>query len=199
MIGFGLFVVASLALLPMVGRDFFPAVDAGLIKLHVRGTPGTRIEETERHFAEIEDTIRTVIPPEQIEVMLDNMGTPVSGINLSLSEGALISSADGQISIALKEGHPPTDDYVRALREVLRKAYPDQTFFFLAPAISTQVLTFGLPAPIDVQRNGPTGSEDETFAVSDWHLPAAHYLESWGDARTSDGTVVAIQPLIEPL
>src|SRR6185437_16890263 len=97
--GFSGFVVLSLALYPMVGRDFFPSVDAGLIKLHVRGPPGTRIEETEKRIATIEDTIRTVIPKSETETMIDILGTPYSGINLSLSEGALISPADGQILI----------------------------------------------------------------------------------------------------
>src|SRR5262249_1144976 len=114
--GFAAFVLASSALFPLVGRDFFPSVDAGLIKLHVRGAPGTRIEETERRFVQIEDTIRTIIPPGEIETLLDNIGTPVSGINLSLSEGALISSADGQILVALKGHHAPTPEYVRKLR-----------------------------------------------------------------------------------
>ena len=99
----GFVVATSAVLFPLIGRDFFPSVDAGLIKLHVRGPPGTRIEETERHFAQIEDTIRTVIPSHEIETLLDNIGTPASGLNMSLSEGALISSADGQIMIALKE------------------------------------------------------------------------------------------------
>jgi multidrug efflux pump subunit AcrB len=166
-IGFAAFVVGSLALLPLVGRDFFPAVDAGLIKLHVRGEPGTRIEETERKFAVIEDTIRTVIPPGEIETMLDNLGIPYSGLNLSLSEGALISAANGQILIALKEGHRPTADYVRALRKTLNRTYPDQTFFFLAPDISTQVLNFGLAAPIDIQVVGAIGNEEATYAVAE--------------------------------
>jgi multidrug efflux pump subunit AcrB len=164
--GFLAFVAVSFMLFPFVGRDFFPSVDAGLIKLHVRGRPGTRIEETEREFARIEDSIRKVIPPDQIETMLDNMGIPYSGLNLSLSEGALISSADGEIFIALKEGHRPTVDYVRALRTTLAKEYPDQTFFFLAPDISTQVLNFGLAAPIDVQVIGAFGNEDQTYAVA---------------------------------
>jgi multidrug efflux pump subunit AcrB len=164
--GFLAFVIGSLGLFPLVGRDFFPTVDAGLIKLHVRGVPATRIEETERKFAQLQDTIRTVIPPAQIETMLDNLGIPYSGLNLSLSEGAQISSADGEIFIALKEGHPKTADYVRALRARLRKTYPEQTFFFLAPDISTQVLNFGLPAPIDVQLVGAFGSEDQTYAVA---------------------------------
>lgn len=162
---FAVFVVASLSLLPLVGRDFFPTVDAGLIKLHVRGPPGTRIEETEHDFARIEDTIRTVIPAREVGTMLDILGTPYSGLNLSLSEGALISSADGQIYIALKEHHAPTAEYVRKLRTVLRRTYPDSTFFFLAPDISTQVLNFGIAAPIDVQVLGSVGKEEQTYAV----------------------------------
>jgi len=165
-VGFLAFVGGSASLFPLLGRDFFPSVDAGLIKLHVRGTPATRIEETERRFVQLEDTIRTVIPPAQIETMLDNQGIPYSGLNLSLSEGAQISSADGEIFIALKEGHPPTPQYVRKLRQVLRREYPEQTFFFLAPDISTQVLNFGLPAPIDVQVVGGFGNDDATIAVA---------------------------------
>jgi multidrug efflux pump subunit AcrB len=164
--GFAAFVVASMALFPLVGRDFFPSVDAGLIKLHVRGEPGTRIEETERKFAQIEDTIRTVIPAREIDSLLDNIGIPYSGLNLSLSEGALISAANGQIMIALKEGHAPTASYVRKLRAVLHSTYPDQTFFFLAPDISTQVLNFGLAAPIDVQVVGAIGNDEATYAVA---------------------------------
>lgn len=160
------FVALSIAMLPLVGRDFFPSVDAGLVKLHVRGVPGTRIEESEKRFAEIERTIRTVIPPREIATMLDNIGTPYSGLNLSLSEGALISPADGQISIALAEGHAPTATYVRALRKVLAETYPETTFFFLAPDISTQVLNFGLPSPIDVQLVGVPGNEEATYGVA---------------------------------
>jgi multidrug efflux pump subunit AcrB len=165
--GFLSFVVASVVLLvPLLGRDFFPSVDAGLIKLHVRGAPGLRIEETERRFAAIESTIRTVIPPSEIAVMLDNMGVPNSGLNLSLSEGALISPSDGQISISLKEDHKPTADYVRKIRRKLHQEYPESTLFFLAPDISTQVLNFGLAAPIDVQLVGAPGKEDDTLAAA---------------------------------
>jgi multidrug efflux pump subunit AcrB len=163
---FAAFVAASLCLLPLVGQDFFPTVDAGLIKLHVRGAPGTRIEETEQRFASIEDTVRTVVPPQEIDTMLDILGTPYSGLNLSLSEGALISSADGQIYIALKKGHAPTAEYMRKLRVELRRAYPDTTFFFLAPDISTQVLNFGIAAPIDVQILGGVGKEADTYALA---------------------------------
>jgi len=166
-VGFLGFVVASVVVLvPLLGRDFFPSVDAGLIKLHVRGAPGLRIEETERRFAEIEKTIRTVIPPTEIATLLDNLGIPNSGLNLSLSEGALISPSDGQIMIALKEDHASTADYVRKLRSKLRQDYPESTFFFLAPDISTQVLNFGLAAPIDVQLIGVPGKEEDTLKVA---------------------------------
>ncbi|WXB11375.1 efflux RND transporter permease subunit [Pendulispora albinea] len=163
---FGVFVVISCALFPLVGRDFFPTVDAGLIKLHVRGVPGTRVEETEKEFMRIEDAIRAVIPAHEIDTMLDNIGVPNSGINLSLSEGALISPADGQIFIALKKEHAPTADYVRRIRRKLHEQFPNTTFFFLAPDISTQVLNFGLAAPIDVQVTGAPGNEEQTFGVA---------------------------------
>jgi multidrug efflux pump subunit AcrB len=153
-------------MLTLVGRDFFPTVDAGLIKLHVRGRPGTRIEETEKRIAAIERTIGNVIPARELDTMLDIIGTPYSGINLSLSEGALISSADSQILIALKPGHRPTADYLRALRTELRRRYPETTFFFLAPDITSQVLNFGLAAPIDLQVVGPNGATDKTAAFA---------------------------------
>ncbi len=165
-VSFGCFVVVSVMLLPLVGRDYFPSVDAGLLKLHVRGPPGTRIEESERRFAAIESTIKTVIPPKEIDTMLDNLGTPYSGINLSLSEGAAISAADGQILISLKHDHAPTPEYVHQLRKTLADTYPDTTFFFLAPDISTQVLNFGIAAPINVQVVGAIGNEEGTYQVA---------------------------------
>jgi CzcA family heavy metal efflux pump len=163
---FGAFVALSLALYPLVGRDFFPTVDAGLIKLHVRGQPGTRIEESEKRFADIERTIRTVIPPAQIDTLIDNIGVPYSGLNLSLSEGALISPADGQILIALKPDHPPTEQYVAELRKKLPERYPSATFFFLPPDISTQVLNFGLAAPIDIQIVSAPGRDQEAYVAA---------------------------------
>ncbi|HVH41120.1 MAG TPA: efflux RND transporter permease subunit, partial [Labilithrix sp.] len=164
-LGFVGFVGLSLALFPLVGRDFFPSVDAGLVKLHVRGPPGTRIEESEKRFAAIEDAIKTVIPPAEIATMIDNIGTPYSGINLSLSEGAAISPADGQILISLEHDHKPTPEYVRRLRKKLATAFPDTTFFFLAPDISTQVLNFGLAAPIDVQVVGAPANDAATLEL----------------------------------
>ena len=136
-----------------VGRDFFPSVDAGLIKLHVRGAPGTRIEETEQRFAAIEDTIRAVIPPDEIETMLDNIGIPYSGHQPVAQRGRadLVGRRrDPHRAQGGPRARPP--DYVRALRATLaQRRTPSTTFFFLAPDISTQVLNFGLAAPIDVQ------------------------------------------------
>jgi multidrug efflux pump subunit AcrB len=162
---FAVFALGSAFLLRIVGGDFFPTVDAGLIKLHVRGAPGTRIEQSEREMARVEEVIKSIIPEHEIASMIDVLGVPYSGINLSLSEGALISPADGQIMIALKPEHQPTADYVRKVREKLNQTFPDKTFFFLAPDISTQVLNFGLAAPIDVQVVGPLGS-DQHFEVA---------------------------------
>lgn len=163
---FMLFAVGSMGLLPLLGRDFFPTVDAGLMKIHARGPAGTRIEESERRFADIENTIKTVVPPAEIDTLIDNIGTPYSGINLSLSEGAAISTADGQIFIALKKDHKPTEEYIYRLRRALAAKHPDTTFFFLAPDISTQVLNFGIAAPIDVQVVSTPGNEDEALGFT---------------------------------
>jgi multidrug efflux pump subunit AcrB len=154
-ITFTVLVLASCLLYFVVGNDFFPTVDAGQMRLHVRCPPGTRIEETARRFAFVEDKIRQLIPKDEIATMLDNMGIPNSGINLSLSDGSLISPADGEILISLKQGHHPTAQYMRSLRQELPKAFPDESFFFGAADIVTQVLNFGLSAPIDIQIESP--------------------------------------------
>jgi multidrug efflux pump subunit AcrB len=132
----------------------------------VRQAPGTRLEEAEKQMAAIQNTIRTVIPKHEIETMLDVMGTPYSGINLSLSEGVLISSADADVLVALKPDHKPTADYMRALRKKLADANPDTTFFFLAPDISTQVLNFGLSAPLDLRLSGPSANEQKNLEIA---------------------------------
>jgi CzcA family heavy metal efflux pump len=181
--GFVGFVGLSLALFPLVGRDFFPNVDAGLIKLHVRGAPGTRIEESEKRFLDVEKTIRTVIPPDEIETLIDNIGVPYSGINLSLSEGALISPADGQIFIALKPDHAPTAAYVDALRKKLPEHYPGTTFFFLPPDISTQVLNFGLAAPVDLQVVSAPGREQEAYQVAQRLAARLRAIPGTGDVH----------------
>jgi multidrug efflux pump subunit AcrB len=165
-LGFGVFVAASCALLALTGRDFFPSVDAGLMKLHVRCPPGMRLEETELKFAEIEQTIREEIPAEELGTMIDTIGIPYSGINLALGDPSMISSADGEIQIALDEKHTPTAAHVAHLRRKLAEVYPDVTFFFLAPDISTQVLNFGLSAPIDVQLVGPRAAQGEILALA---------------------------------
>lgn len=154
--GFLVMVVAScVGLFPLVGQDFFPSVDAGQMRLHVRAPAGTRIEETENYFAQVEDSIRKHIPKNELATMLDDIGIPNSGINLSLSDGSIMSSADGEIMISLKENHAPTAQHIKKLRKELRKEFPELTFFFQPPDIATQVLNFGLSAPIDVQFMGP--------------------------------------------
>jgi multidrug efflux pump subunit AcrB len=160
------FVVVSVGLATQLGQDFFPAVDAGLLKLHVRAPAGTRIEETERLFARIEDVVREVIPPDELDTVLDNIGVPYSGINLSLGDPSMISSADGEVLIALKEHHHPTIDYQRRLRRELADRFPRESFFFLAPDISTQVLNFGLSAPIDIQFIGPPGNQQKNYELA---------------------------------
>jgi multidrug efflux pump subunit AcrB len=166
-IGFGVLVVASLAgLFPNLGRDFFPSVDAGQIRFHVRATPGTRIETTEELFARVEDEVRAVIPPRELETMIDNIGMPISGINLTLGDPSMISSADGEILVQLGEGHRPTAEYVKELRRRFPIDFPTTDFFFLAPDITTQVLNFGLTAPIDVQVVGPIANNTRDYALA---------------------------------
>ena len=164
---FLLLVGASFLLFPMVGQDFFPAVDAGQIRLHVRAPAGTRLEETERYFARVEEFLRRQIPPEEVETILDNIGIPNSGINLSLSDGSQISPADGEILIALKENHRPTFEHMKKLRKLLPQEFPGLTFCFAPSDIATQVLNFGLPAPIDVQILGPKAAQEKNLAVAE--------------------------------
>ena len=154
-VGFAVFVVASCLLFPLIGQDFFPTVDAGQIRFHVRTPPGTRVEETERYFAKAEEIVREIIPPAEMKTAVCNLGIPNSSINLELSDGSLMSSADGEMLITLKEEHGPTAEYVKAIRAALAKRMPDLVVFFQPPDISTQVLNFGLPAPIDIQIAGP--------------------------------------------
>jgi multidrug efflux pump subunit AcrB len=150
----GGFVLVSLCLIPFLGRDFFPSVDAGQFRLHVRAPAGTRLEATEERFYEVGRAIREVIPPNEIGNVLDNIGLPVSGINLAFSDNATISSADGEILVALNANHKPTAQYVRILREKLHRDFPDMEFYFAAPDIVSQILNFGIPAPIDIQVTG---------------------------------------------
>jgi len=150
----GGFVLVSLCLVPFLGRDFFPAVDAGQLRLHVRTPAGTRLEATEERFYEVGRKIRDVIPSNEIGNVLDNIGLPVSGINLAFSDSATISSADGEILVALNAQHKPTAQYMRILREKLHRDFPDMEFYFSAPDIVSQILNFGIPSPIDIQVTG---------------------------------------------
>jgi multidrug efflux pump subunit AcrB len=143
------------AMLTMVGSDFFPAIDGGQIKLHVRTPAATRIEATERIFADVEDKIREVIPSHDRELIVDDIGVPQRVYNLAFTDGSTINVNDGVILISLKEGHAPTRDYVRRLREVLPAAFPSVTFYFQAADMTTQILNFGLPAQIDARVVGP--------------------------------------------
>ena len=161
------FVVLSFGLVPFIGRDFFPSVDAGQLRLHVRGPAGTRLEESERSFASVEKFLRTQIPANEISVILDNIGIPNSGINMSLSDGSQISPADGEILIALNENHHPTAGYAKKLREELPKQFPDLSFWFQPADIATQVLNFGIPAPVDVQIKGTHMTADEDLKLAE--------------------------------
>jgi multidrug efflux pump subunit AcrB len=149
---FGVFVLASLGLATFIGRDFFPTVDSGQMRLHARAPAGTRIEQTEVIFADIENEIRQVIPQREIETIIDNIGIPNGGFNLAFGDSPTIGTADGDILISLKgEEHGPTSVYTDQLRKRLHQRFPDVTFFFEAANITNQILNFGLPAPIDVQ------------------------------------------------
>src|SRR6202011_1887476 len=138
-------------MLTVVGRDFFPAIDGGQIKLHVRAPANTRIETTERIFQEVEDKIREVIPERERDLIVDDIGVPQRPYNLAFSDGSTINVNDGVILVSLKEGHAPTSDYVRRLRQVLPAAFPSVTFYFQSADMTTQILNFGLPAQIDLQ------------------------------------------------
>ena len=150
--GFLIFCVLSLGLFTFLGQDFFPQVDAGLLRLHLRGRPGLRVEETARLCDQVESSLRQEIPRGQLQTILDNIGLPNSGINQSYSSNGTIGSGDAEILIGLNpEHHVPTADLTRHLREYLPEHYPGTEFFFQPADIVTQILNFGLPAPIDVQ------------------------------------------------
>jgi multidrug efflux pump subunit AcrB len=148
------FCVLSCLLAPVLGRDFFPTVDAGQIRLHIRAPTGTRIEATAGIADEVEAAIRSLIPPEELQTVLDNLGIPNSGINLSYSNAGVFGSLDGEILLSLREGHRPTEHWVSVLRAELPKRFPGVEFFFQPADIVTQILNFGLPAAIDVQFSG---------------------------------------------
>ena len=174
---FGVFVLLSLGLFLFIGQDFFPYVDAGQMRLHVRCPTGTRIEEAERVFADVEAEIRRVIPAAELDSILDNIGLPSSGINLAFSDSATVGNGDGEILISLNARHRPTPEYTRELRTRLAAAFPAETFFFQPADITSQILNFGLPSPIDVQITGNDAVKNyqiaETLRTAIAGLPGA--------------------------
>jgi len=157
--------LVSLLLFPALGRDFFPQVDAGQMRLHVRAPAGTRLEQTQQDFAEVETAVRHIVGEGQIDVILDNIGLPYSGINIALSDSATIGPMDGEILISLKEKHTPTAELMAKLRNELPKRFAGLQFFFQPADIVNQVLNFGQSAPIDIRISGPDSDEAYALAV----------------------------------
>jgi multidrug efflux pump subunit AcrB len=151
---FLLICLAAFLLVPFLGEDFFPDTDSGQFILHVRGTPGLRIEETARLFDLVEDEIRREIPADEIDNVLDNIGLPYSPMNTQHLTNGTVGASDGDIFVSLNEHHHPTERYIRALRKELPRKFPNATFYMLPADITTQILNFGLPAPIDIQLEG---------------------------------------------
>jgi multidrug efflux pump subunit AcrB len=180
-IGFMAFVLGSFALVPYLGRDFFPTVDAGQILMHVRTKVGTRVEEASNQFAEIQKEVRRLIPPSEIATLVDNIGMPVSGINVVYNTTGTIGSQDGDIQIKLTEDHRPTAEHVRLLREELPKRFPGVVFSFLPADIISQILNFGAPAPIDLQIRGPNLTAN--FAYAQELLRRLRHVPGIADAR----------------
>jgi multidrug efflux pump subunit AcrB len=157
-------IVLSAFLFPLLGRDFFPQVDAGQMRLHVRAPAGTRLERTQQYFADVETQIRKLVGNDQIDVMLDNIGLPYSGINIALSDSATVGPMDGEILISLNEKHTATAQLIAMLRRELPRRFAELQFFFQPADIVDQVLNFGQPAPIDVRITGP--DQDAAFALA---------------------------------
>ena len=162
--GFAVLAAASLALFPVLGRDFFPSVDAGQMRLHVRAPAGSRIETTAQYFARVEKAVRQIVGNNQVDSVLANIGLPYSGMNMAVGDTATVGTMDGELLVSLKEGHTPTAAHVADLRRELPKRFPDCQFFFQAADIVNQVLNFGQPAPIDVRVTGSDAGR--TFAAA---------------------------------
>jgi multidrug efflux pump subunit AcrB len=178
---FLLFLLASLVLLvPWLGTDFFPTVDAGLIKLHMRAPTGTRVEETARLSDEVDKVIREVVPAKQLEGIVDNIGLPISGINLSYSNSATIGPEDSDILIEFKPNHSPVDKYIHLLRSRLITKMPGVNFSFLPADIVNQILNFGLPSPINIQI---VGFSPDNVKFSFKLLEAMKHIPGVVDAR----------------
>ena len=159
------FAMSSLFLYPFVGRDFFPSVDAGELRLHVRCSPGTRLEQSEVYFQRVEDYIRQVIPANELAVVNDNIGLP-NNINLARSDSVTAGPSDGEILVSLNANHHPTADYLRTIRAEFPKRFPNLQLFTQPADIVSQILNFGLPAPIDIQISGPIAESDKNYAIA---------------------------------
>lgn len=179
--GFMAVIMLSFLLTPLLGRNFFPTVDSGQILMHARVPVGTRVEDTASRFAAIQDAIKKVIPPSEIVTIVDNIGIPISSINMTYNNTGLIGAQDGDIQIALKHGHAPTADYVRKLREQLPKQFPGTIFSFPPADIVSQILNFGLPAPIDIQIRG--GKLNDNFDYANKVLAKIRLIPGVVDAR----------------
>jgi multidrug efflux pump subunit AcrB len=173
--------IASFGLFPWLGQDFFPAVESGQFRLHVRARTGTRIEETAKLCDLIENSIREIIPQKELTNILDNIGLPYSGINTSYSNSGVIGPADADIQVSLAEEHRPTAEYLARLRATLQEKFPGVTFYFLPSDMVSQILNFGLPAPIDVQIVGANLDSDREFA--DRLLQQMKYIPGATDLR----------------
>ncbi len=159
------FAICSLFLYPFVGRDFFPSVDSGTLRLHVLCPPGTRIEQSEVYFQNVENYLRQVIPANELSVINDNIGLP-NNINLARSDSVTAGPSDGEILVELKPNHRPTADYLRQIRAQFPQRFPDLALFTQPADIVSQILNFGLPAPIDIQVSGPIQESDHNFQVA---------------------------------
>ncbi len=164
LLGFMACVLVSFALLPTLGQDFFPATEASALSLHVRLPLGTRIEETAAAFDRIEARIRQELPPQEIDAIVDNLGLPMTGINMAYSATGTIGPQDGDIQVSLKPVHGDAAEYARRLREVLPSAFPGASFAFLPADTSSQILNFGSPAPLDVRIAGPDAAGNRAYA-----------------------------------
>ncbi len=165
-IGFSIIIIASLIILfPWLGSDFFPAVDSGQIKLHLTAPTGFRVEETAKISAQVDNLVRQIIPAKELDSIVENIGLPVSGINLSYSNSGTVSAADADLLISLKENHHATADYTRKLRLILPEKFPGMTFSFLPAGMVDQILNFGLPAPIDLQVVGLNVEANRQYAA----------------------------------
>ena len=179
--GFLILCVCAFALIPFLGQDFFPATDSGQFVLHIRAKTGTRIEETARLADQVESGIRQTIPPSEVNNILDNIGVPFSSINYIYNNSGLTGAADADVLVSLNEKHHPTAEYVRTLREKLPREFPGVTFYFLPADIMTQTLNFGLPAPIDIQIDGP--DIDSNSRIADKMMTELSHVRGITDLR----------------